>query len=1196
MKQLLRLPATLKAHFAFPKLLIFALVLLTKTVTAQQHVASDVRVTYQAKSLPLSDVLKELRTLTNIPFTYNADLIRKQPAITVAAVNMVLGELLKIILEPTTLRYLENENGIYIIAKPVVDPGDIGVGRISKNTIRISGIVTDMVGYPLAGVSIYARKSKAGTLSKQDGSFTILASSDNDQLDFTSVGLKKTSRAITGFDYLLVKMDVEAEEINEVVVNGYQTMNKRMAAGAIFKLKGEDLLEPGVHSIDQMLQGKVPGMMVLNQTGSVNSKPKIRIRGTSTFIGNASPLWVVNGIVREDPIEFNQAQLNNMIAGSADEANFAVVGNAISGVNPNDIESITFLRDAAATAIYGVRAANGVIVVTTKKGKVGPPTLNYVGNYSFQQRPHYSQYNLMNSKDRIQYSKDASAMGSPNTYIMSDDVGYEGLMWKLIKKEITEAEFNEQVAILETRNTDWFGLLFRNQFNAGHSISLNGGTDKGGYYTSISYADAKGAALLDAAKRITGSMRLSSQLTSRVNVDFSMDASFEKTTGYYKVNPSTYAIETSRTLDPTQTYIKGSTTLPLGGRAELPYNIFNEIEQTLSKNDTRSVNAALSFDYRITDNLRFSTQAGGQLNAVAGMQAIYDRSYSAAQIRGFDFYHDLPLEERRRSPLPYGGISDISNHRKAFFSIRNNLTYNKALFGDRDRISVMVGNEISSGHTQAFLTTELGYFPDRGNTYFSEMYNVGGASIPGSMRHQAQEKDELSNVVSYYGSLSYRFLDRFLVSSSVRTDGSNRFGQYSNQKFLPNFVYAARWDIDREKWLQNSRIIDAASIELTYGTAGNVVKQVSPALIASYSNPPVDVGSGEFILHTKTLPYPELRWEKTYQSNLRVSLSLFGGLFNFDGSYYKKRSKDLLTTRDLSQEYGIETMYMNAGTMRNEGYDLSLNIVPIRTKDHQLSIAVAFGQNKNEVLDTEILPRYSDYLSGRAEIVHYPLTSFWSYGFAGLNPLNGVPTFKNTGKADIGEEIRPEDYLIYSGVLDPKLTAGITPGYRYKSFYLSMNMYLSLGSHRRLNTLYATNNGEGVPGPLSNLPQELNNRWRQPGDERFTNIPSIPHGRGTINATFPDHGLLPYHAYNNADIRVVSGDFLRCSRMSMSYSLPAVYSSKIGAKTIILNAAVSNPFTLANKALQGQDPELDGSSSVALPITRNFTFSVNVSF
>ena len=313
-------------------------------------------------------------------------------------------------------------------------------------------------------------------------------------------------------------------------------------------VKASDVMMAGVSSIDQMLQGVEPGMLVMNKTGMVGASPKIRVRGTSTLLGSQEPVWVVDGVIQRDPQPFNSED-NTKFSVDADDIR-QLAGNAVSWLNPNDIETITVLKDASATAIYGSQAANGVIVITTKKAKVGKISVNYNGDFSIGQRPRYGLYDLMNSAERMQLSKEIyeERREFTNGSVVLP-IGYEGLLQKLSNKEITHEEMASEYEKMARQNTDWFDILFRNSFNHSHSLGISGGSEKIQNRTSFGFIQENGEAKGNGMTQFTASSNTTINLWDRVTINMLLNGSVREVDGFaYGVDPFNYAYNTSRTI------------------------------------------------------------------------------------------------------------------------------------------------------------------------------------------------------------------------------------------------------------------------------------------------------------------------------------------------------------------------------------------------------------------------------------------------------------------------------------------------------------------------------------------------------------------------------------------------------------------------------------------------------------------------
>ena len=413
---------------------------------------------------------------------------------------------------------------------------------IKKSTSRseIIGRVIDNEGMPISGVTLCVKATNIGTSTDNNGIFTLLTSrGEGCKISATFIGMKSQELTWEGKP-LYILMEEENKLIDEVVVTGYQIIDKRSLTSAVSTIKPAEIMRADVTSIDQMLEGQIPDMVFMSNSGEVGVVPKLRIRGTSTLIGNREPLWVIDGIVMQDPVQVSAEELN-------DPDYINRIGNAIAGINPQDIERIDVLKDAAATALYGTRAANGVIVVTTKRGHEGKPQVSYNTSVTYKRRPRYTDraIDLMNSKERIQFSRELHS--NQYVYNSSDDmIGYEGLLNNLYSGAISYKEFTDKVGHLETVNTDWFDLLTEDSFSNQHTVSLSGGSKTSRYYTSIGYANNNDVIKGNNNKRYTATVNIDNNISSWLTSSFSVKGSLSSRDYYQEsISPITYAYSTS---------------------------------------------------------------------------------------------------------------------------------------------------------------------------------------------------------------------------------------------------------------------------------------------------------------------------------------------------------------------------------------------------------------------------------------------------------------------------------------------------------------------------------------------------------------------------------------------------------------------------------------------------------------------------
>lgn len=478
----------------------------------------------------------------------------------------------------------------------------------------ISGHVADTDGEPLIGVTVKLVGTKRTVLTDVNGNFTFVGCHPGDQLDISYIG-KKTVRRKVGTKRLSIVLEDDANSINDVIITGYGNIDKRKSTVAATTVKMEDVLMPGMTTVDQALEGRIPDLEFNLNSGEVGATARLRVRGTSTLVGNREPLWVLDGFVLSDPVDVSADQLND-----PDYINY--IGNAIQGINPQDIERIDVLKDAAATALYGTRASNGVIVVTTKRGKAGPPTIRYSNQTKLTRRPRYTDSNirLMNSQQRVQFGKDLCDMH----YKFSESmplVGYEGAFYRYQTAQTSYDEFLDEVQGYETMNTDWFKLLTRDAVTMSHTVNVSGGSENTRYYASVGYTRENGTVKTQYVDRYTANMNITSDLTKNLKARIALNGNIQKKNHLpSNVDPLTYAYETTRALpaynaDGSLYYYKNHGYSVGNGQKVnnlYNYNILNEMENSSSEYNGNTIMAMGDLTWRLKDILTLSASASYQ--------------------------------------------------------------------------------------------------------------------------------------------------------------------------------------------------------------------------------------------------------------------------------------------------------------------------------------------------------------------------------------------------------------------------------------------------------------------------------------------------------------------------------------------------------------------------------------------------------
>ena len=1086
------------------------------------------------------------------------------------------------------------------------------LGAFAQAGHTIIGSVVDELDMPLPGANVVVMKDKKmvkGASTGINGEFKInIQFAENEKLTlvFSYMGSKSQTIKLTAqnidkpFNIQLMPDDEMLEEVT-IVEDGYARLPRKDMVGAFTTVKADDIMMPAYQSIDQMLQGKIAGMSVVNTSARVGASPKITIRGTSTILGNTSPLWVVDGVIQEDPLSID---ISSALTSDMRE----LIGNQVSWLNPQDIDNITVLKDASATAIYGSKASNGVIVITTKKGTPGRISVNYNNNISVRERPTYELYDFMNSQERIKFSKEAYEAGVryqqeplPQVYT------YEGLMAMFNKRMITEEEFAHYMQRLETVNTDWFDLLTRNSVSNNHNLSVSGGSDKYTYNASIGYQINNGYEVGNSNDQLTTRLSINSNVNERLSISAQLNGSIRNSDGYGAgVNPYNYAMNTSRAIpayeeDGSPAYYSRYYSYPynttLGSHNQLSYNIFNEMANSYSQNTGTAFNASVNANYKILSWLTYQGTASMSLNNNASESYAGEKtSVVEKDYRGFPYGTEKAGSEKYNAALmPYGGVLQQANSQTVSYSTSHRLAFSKE-FNESHRLNAMLGVEIRSSKGSSEGNTVWGYVPERGEIIVSptlpenfkpigQDVSVGWGALAKLYNGGWSKTSTLTNYLSFFATVAYSLKNRYVFNVNVRSDASNRFGQDVNKQFDPTWSFGASWKMAQEPFMmEHLPWLDQLNIRATYGIQGNVVNSLSPEMIVSYQG--LLNSYNEYYLTISSLPNNQLKWERTKSSNLGLDLALFGITMNLE--YYVRRSNAIIR-QEIAQEYGMSSMPLNGGLISNQGVEFTLNYTPIRLKDFVWTVGMNAGKNWNRseaddrTVKADELTHY-DFLAGsssRPLKQGYPLSAFWSYYFTGLDGTNGYPTFAHATYDDVdgNGSVDPTTFLDYSGQSEPDFSGGFNTRIRWKDFNFGIDFAASLGANKRLPNPYSTFTNGKMPDIYSNLSKELNNRWTQPGDEQDTNIPALYTSvRDLYNLNLPN-GLYDniYSMWAQSNVRVANASFLRCTQISLSYNVPRKVCQKIGLSRISVSANINNLFVIASKDWRGYDPELGSS-------------------
>ncbi|WP_260171066.1 SusC/RagA family TonB-linked outer membrane protein [Mucilaginibacter lappiensis] len=1070
----------------------------------------------------------------------------------------------------------------------------------------------------VAGVTVTEKGFSNGTQTDASGQFTIRVHKGA-KLIFSMLGYKKHEIEVSATNPALsIVLEEDAATLKEVVVTGYQNLDKNKFTGAATKLKAEDIKMNGTTDIGRMLEGRVAGVSVQNVSGTFGSAPKIQIRGGTSLSGSNKPLWVIDGVVLEDVIDVTNDQLSSGDAKT-------ILGSSVAGLNFNDVEDIYVLKDVAASALYGARAMNGVVVVTTKKGKAGDLRINYTGNFGSELRPSYNNFNIMNSADQMSVYSDMYEKGTLNykdignnsdggVFVKMDNLlnQFDPVTGKYALQNTPEARnaFLKQYALA---NTDWFHILFRNSLTQEHNLSFTGGSEKTQSYVSLGVYNDNGWTIADKVRRYTfnaqNTYNVSNKLTVGIittaslrqqqtpgTVDRIADPVYGALTRDFDINPYNYALNTSRAL--TAYDDKGN--LEYFTKNFAPFNIINELQNNTQKLTALDVKLQGNLSYKINKYLKYDfigalryvkTTQENMVNENSNRANAY-RANINSTIAGKNGYLYKDPDYPDNQPivvLPNGGFYNRIENSLASYDLRNTLNYTQS-FGKHD-LNVLVGQQTKLADRQNAFNTGYGYQYDYGGTPLVD-YHIIKQGIEQGRQYYGMGYT-YDRFASYFATAGYTYDQRYNFAAAMRYDGSNGLGKSPRARWLPTWSVSGAWNIDKEQFMQDVSSVSYLKLRGSYGLSASAGSATNAAAVYrtqnTYRPSTADIESGIYI---QDLENSNLTFEKQYSADIGVDVGFFNGRLNITADIYNKKGFDLIGGILTSGIGGQQVKTGNYAGLKSKGIEFAVGGDIIRQKDWgwKANLVVSYATNKI-TNDKDIPAIFTQLMPAGAQKEGYPLNSLFSLDFKGLEHSTGIPLFVDEqGNVNRGVNLQSinTQYLKYEGPVNPPYNGGFGNTFRYKAFSLSTQITFQAGNKIRLNSVFQPSYSD-----LNAMPKEFNDRWMVPGDEKKTNIPSILDALTNYNIG----GNYPYNNYNFSSARVANGAFARIKYIALGYQLPDTFAKRIGMNTASVTASATNLWLLfADEKLHGQDPEFFNAGGVAQPLQRQLVLSLKVGF
>lgn len=991
-------------------------------------------------------------------------------------------------------------------------PGIIVVAQ----TRQITGTVSDKAGNePLIGVTVVLKGTQTAGITDDFGIYYLQVAETGGTLIFSYVGYETQMIDFTNQPVINISLSNTQQLLKEVVVVGYGTQIKTEVTGSISAVEGEDLARAPVVSIEQALQGKAAGVFVETGNGKVGSAIKVRIRGSSSVTASNEPLYVVDGI----PI--NTKAIN-------DEVNLSI--NPLNDIDFNNIESVSILKDASAAAIYGSRGANGVVLITTKRGKEGKPkvTLDYQQGWS--KPTHLREF--MNTEQYVGFFEQAAINGGKYDFangISGYDSEQEAIDDYLVDV-YKQFDRNSGWADWETNevSTDWQSLAFQKATSRDVNASVSGGTEQLRYFIAGGYTQQDGILINNYMNRASVQINLDSKLSEKFDLGIStmMSRSLNNDVPNDNFFETPMQIVAQSPLTPTRDTTGELYNLP----TTLYFNPLLEAEFTQSNNYTfRTIGSAYA-NYHILPSLTLRGEFGGDFTNLTS-----DR-YSGSQS---NFGQSV------------GGYGEAYSARVENYDMKLLLTYANH-FSDAHQLEVTGGFEYQP-YSQFYSKVDGQGFPnDNLKTLASASQIVYGTSYLTEYRF-----------LSYFARANYSYREKYLFSLTGRLDGSSRFGEDERYGFFPSA--SAGWILTREDFMASIPVVSFLKVRASFGVIGNAeigdFDYLGKYGVASYNGNPA--------LYPSTIENPDLTWERTQQLDIGIDFGFFGDRLNGEIDYYLKNTSDLLLDVPIPATSGIMIQTQNIGKMKNNGIELVLN-GDILVNEFKWTASVNFAANKNEVI--ELAPGQDIIDDGGSDVLNVvkvgePLGVFYGAEYAGVDPENGDALWYVNGPE--GSDATTNDFNMANYVVlgdpNPDFIAGFSNTFLYKGFSLDIATQSVYGNQINLNGDHWMEANGAV---YDNQTTHILEAWQNPGD-----VTDVPQGRlGFSNGD-----------QTRSSRYIDDGSYIRVKAITLGYDFSNRLMKKAKLSSLRLYASAYNLFTITN--YRGWDPEV--SSDYVSPESAN---------
>ncbi len=1090
------------------------LLCITFSVFARDANSQNAKVTLNKQNVAVHDILDAIEEQTEFLFLYNKQNVNVNRRTSIHVSDQTVSNVLSEIFKGTNISFKMEGKHIVLVHNQIKE--DLS-DRIQQEGKTLNGIVKDKNGEPIIGANVVVKGTTNGTITDIDGQYSLSNVSNNDILTISYIGYLSKDIPVNGQQVINILLDEDTQKLDEIVVVGYGTVKKRDLTGSVASINAEKIEQIAVTNPALALQGRIPGVLVEQTDYAPGGGLKIRVRGNRSFKASNDPLYVVDGMPLTTGIE---------------------------AINPSDIESIDVLKDASATAVYGARGANGVIIVTTKKGKAGKVQVDYNGYVGVQTVA--KRLDVMDGAEWTEALREAyraTGLYQSPTPSAEEDAKMPRLAADPYSLESVLMAYDENGNYdpSKVRSFDWQGNTLHESLIHNHNLNIRGGSEKTQYSLSASYLYNDGVIKNRDYEKYTVRLNIDQEIGKILKVGLQtqyMHSNENKDIGIYVNAMNNYPV--SSPYDD-----KGELILNPGGDAML-YNSLMDLDNAISLQKIDRYLGSYYAEVNIVDGLKFRTNLGTDFR----------------QVQDLDFRGSMTTENK-------GGLSTAKNagEKSYLFTLENMLTYSKK-FNKTHDLGVTLLQSI-----QRFAQDKYGIEVKDLPYEYQHFFNVGSASTISGV-----SSDYLKwTLASFMGRVNYNIKDRYLFTVSARYDGSSRLAKGNKWVLFPSAAFA--WRIFDEPFIPETSFLTNLKLRLGWGQTGNSAvdpyQTMGGLLLQKYNFG----GTNAIGYYPNIMPNENLTWETTAQTNLGIDFGFFNNRLSGSIDLYLQRTKDLLMSRQLPVVSGYESVMANIGKTQNKGIEIALSSVNLESeKGLNWTTDLMVYANKEEII--ELYNGKKDDI-GNKWFIGQPIDVIYDYQFDRIwqdtpEDLAEMAKFNANGSSFVPGTIKlvdqNNDYKITAddkviiGNSRPKLVVSLANNFSYKGFDLSVFL-----------------NGEFGKKITYDPPLNLNGR------ENYVNINYWTPSNPSNECPRPNANQTPQYI---SAIKYCNGTYLRVRDITLGYTLPDVLTKKAFIERLRFYASVQNPFLFTS--FPGVDPE--GARGKEYPSVRTFMFGANISF